>query len=164
MDLCHFSVRSGNHGEDAAAWAKMLLSMYEKYFEKQGWAVTEKTIELSSIPEGIEQCCMTVDGDRKKLDCEAGIHRLVRISPYDPEKRRITCFAAVGLDDYQVTDQMIENKYWEDIVRSYFFYPEKRVKDARNGLIEDDIDKVLDGEIEDFITAELIRRERNAKL
>ncbi len=80
------SIYSGAGGQDAEDWAKMLYEMYSKYAEKRGWkikTIDEKTIELKGN---------YVYGELKK---EAGVHRLVRISPFSPKKLRHTSFALV---------------------------------------------------------------------
>ncbi len=80
------SIYSGAGGQDAEDWAKMLYEMYSKYAERKGWKVKvidEKTIEIKGD---------YVYGYLKK---EAGVHRLVRISPFSPKKLRHTSFALV---------------------------------------------------------------------
>ena len=83
------SIFSGAGGEDAADWANMLYAMYKKFAEQRGWKV--KT--LDDEPGGaIEIIGDYVYGYLKK---EAGVHRLVRISPFSPEQKRHTSFALV---------------------------------------------------------------------
>ncbi|MEK7555476.1 MAG: PCRF domain-containing protein [Patescibacteria group bacterium] len=80
------SIYSGAGGQDAEDWATMLYEMYSKYAEKKKWEVKEideKTLEIKGD---------YVYGYLKK---EAGVHRLVRISPFSPEKKRHTSFALV---------------------------------------------------------------------
>lgn len=80
------SVFPGVGGEDAKDWARMLLLMYEKYAIKKGWRVrylNDHTLEIKG------------QGAYDLLCKESGVHRLVRISPYDAKKIRHTSFALV---------------------------------------------------------------------
>ena len=80
------SIQPGVGGDDAIDWASMLLSMYRKYAEGRGWQVRDLS------PDTIEINGDYVYGFLKK---EAGVHRLVRISPYDSKGLRHTSFALV---------------------------------------------------------------------
>lgn len=87
------SIHAGAGGADAQDWAGMLLRMYVRYAEKQGWKVT--TIEESAADEGgIKSVTMEIDGDFAygRLKSEHGVHRLVRLSPFNAESRE-TSFA-----------------------------------------------------------------------
>jgi peptide chain release factor 2 len=80
------SIYSGAGGDDAEDWANMLYGMYKKFAERRGWKIREKekkTLEISGA---------YAYGYLKK---EAGVHRLVRISPFSAEKKRHTSFALV---------------------------------------------------------------------
>ena len=80
------SVRSGAGGEDASDWARMLIDMYVKYADNRKWkvsAVDSDTIEIRG------------EDAYNILKNESGVHRLVRISPYDAKKLRHTSFALV---------------------------------------------------------------------
>lgn len=82
----HISIFPGAGGEDAKDWANMLLKMYAKYAEKRGWKVVlidERAIDIRGE---------YAYGTLKK---EAGVHRLVRISPFDSKQLRHTSFALV---------------------------------------------------------------------
>lgn len=83
------SIFSGAGGEDAADWANMLRQMYIKFAEKRGWKA--KIIDES------DGGTIEIKGDYAYgyLKKEAGVHRLVRISPFSPEQKRHTSFALV---------------------------------------------------------------------
>ncbi|MFA5051511.1 MAG: peptide chain release factor 2 [Patescibacteria group bacterium] len=90
------AIHAGTGGVDAQDWASMLLRMYIRFCERQGWTV--KTIDKSMGNEaGIKSVTLEVAGRYAYgyLKAEAGVHRLVRISPYDAEKMRHTSFALV---------------------------------------------------------------------
>ena len=89
-------ISPGAGGVDSCDWAAMLLRMYTRWAEGKGFKVEE--IELIEEPEGgIRAATMRVDGDYAFgwLKAETGVHRLVRISPFDASARRHTAFAAV---------------------------------------------------------------------
>lgn len=96
MKNCFFSIHAGAGGTESCDWASMLLRMYTRYFEAKKY----KCKELDITPgeeTGIRSITLRVGGPFAygKLSCEAGVHRLVRISPFDSQKRRHTSFAAV---------------------------------------------------------------------
>ncbi len=224
------AIHSGAGGEDARDWAGMLMDMYRKYCERSGWGfvlLDTLTAEISG-PYAFGY-----------LKGEAGVHRLVRISPFDAAARRHTSFTLVEvlpeieetsikinpsdlrvdtfrssgpggqnvnkletavrvthvptntvvavqsersqaqnkekamrvlqsklvvlmeakkvkeLEDLrgQVKDQSIE---WGNQIRSYVLNPYKSVKDHRTGVESSQPDKVLGGELDEFIQAEII--------
>jgi peptide chain release factor 2 len=98
MKNCFFSIHAGAGGTESCDWANMLLRMYTRYFEDNGY----KFAELDITPgeeAGIRSITLKVMGPFAfgKLSCETGVHRLVRISPFDSQSRRHTSFAAVDV-------------------------------------------------------------------
>ena len=93
---CILSINSGAGGTEACDWAEMLLRMYQRWLEGRGWEV-DLTDVLPGESAGIKSATMLVQGDCAYGFCKAerGVHRLVRISPFDSNKRRHTSFASV---------------------------------------------------------------------
>ncbi len=92
------SIHPGAGGTESCDWAEMLLRMYLRYIEKQG--LTYKTLDLQTNDEaGIKDVTLEVTGPYAYglLKSEMGVHRLVRISPFDANRRRHTSFAAVSV-------------------------------------------------------------------
>lgn len=237
---CFFSVQAGAGGTEACDWAEMLFRMYLRYFERNGYAV-EELAKTEGEGAGIRGITLKVSGSYATgyLSCERGVHRLVRISPFDANKRRHTSFAAVDvlpvLEDIDVElketeldivyfrraagaggqnvnkvatavrvkhipsgitvecvnersqgqnkrmamsilqskierleqenrDREMEKLYgdkgeiaWGSQIRSYVL-DDRRVKDHRTGIETFNPERVLDGDIQEFIEAELRRR------
>jgi len=90
------SINAGAGGTEAQDWVEMLLRMYLRWAEKRGWKTG--IVDILSMDEGgIKSVTFTVSGDHAygNFRSETGIHRLVRISPFDAGKRRHTSFASV---------------------------------------------------------------------
>jgi peptide chain release factor 2 len=235
------SVHAGTGGTDSQDWAEMLLRMELRFAERRGFAVELK--EASAGEEaGIKSATFVARGENAYglLSAEKGVHRLVRISPFDASSRRHTAFAlvevaplvedAVEVDiddsDLQVdtyrasgaggqhvnkTDSavrithrptgivvqcqnersqssnratamsMLRSKLlelqerqrreeiasekgeaqdvgWGSQIRSYVLHPYTMVKDHRTGVEVGDVRRVLDGDLDPFVRAELLRR------
>jgi len=116
---CFFSIHAGAGGTESCDWASMLLRMYTRYFEASRY----KYEELDIVPgeeAGIRSMTLRVAGAYAfgKLSCEVGVHRLVRISPFDAAKRRHTSFAAV--DCVPEFDEDIQIEIKEDDLKMEF--------------------------------------------
>lgn len=100
-------INSGAGGTESQDWAEMLLRMYRMYGEKQGWGVSEIDVQYGD-GAGIKQATIEFEGDFSYglLKAESGVHRLVRISPFDSNARRHTSFASVFV--YPMVDDSIE--------------------------------------------------------
>jgi peptide chain release factor 2 len=100
-------INSGAGGTESQDWAQMLLRMYRMYGEKQGWKVTEIDFQEGD-GAGIKTATLQFEGDFAYgfLKAESGVHRLVRISPFDSNARRHTSFASVFV--YPLVDDTIE--------------------------------------------------------
>jgi peptide chain release factor 2 len=232
------TINSGAGGVDSQDWAEMLARMYRRWAERRGYAL--ETIEYTLGEEaGIKSATYSISGEYAfgLLMAERGVHRLVRISPFDAGGRRHTSFASVAVapvvddaveveidekdlkvDTYRAsgaggqhvnkTDSAVrithlptgtvvqcqnersqhqnrevamrilrsrlfelqrekqERKLaalegeraeieWGSQIRSYVLHPYKMVKDHRTGEQSADVDKVLDGALDDFIYAYL---------
>ena len=92
------SVHAGAGGVDAADWAELMLRMYLRFLERRGFQVEVDEV-LPSEEAGIRSATITVRGDNPygTLESERGVHRLVRISPFDAASRRHTSFAGVDV-------------------------------------------------------------------
>ena len=225
----HVSIYPGVGGEDAKDWANMLLNMYAKYAQKRGWKVSL-----------IDERAIDVRGEYAYggLRREAGVHRLVRISPFDSKQLRHTSFALVEVlpelpeleakkleippEDiriemsrssgpggqnvnkretavrvvhiptgiaaasqaergqsqnrekamsllkaklFKLMEQKKETELknlrtqvkpeWGNQIRSYVLHPYQQVKDHRTGAVSHQPDKVLSGDLDKFVEAEL---------
>lgn len=244
------SIHAGTGGTDACDWVEILLRMYLRWAEERDYQV-EVTDTLSGDEAGLKSATFLVKGQYAygHLKSERGVHRLVRISPFDFNRRRHTSFASVdvipalsedieveidsselkietfrasgpGGQHVNVTDSAVriahlptgltaqcqsersqaQNKEraleilkarlyqlelekkkkkieeirgekkeitWGSQIRSYVFHPYNLVKDHRTGFEESRVEKVLDGEIDDFILAYLKwegRKKTNGKM
>jgi len=228
------TIHAGAGGTESCDWAEMLMRMYERFSERKGYTVEVTDIQMGD-QAGIKSITFFVRGHYAygTLKSEAGVHRLVRISPFDANKRRHTSFAScdvlpdvnddieikieekdIRVDTYRAhgaggqhinkTDSAIrithfptglvvacqnqrsqiknrekamqilkirlyeleldkrrqsqEKRYdekgdiaWGNQIRSYVFMPYQLVKDHRTGVEVPQVDKVMDGELDDFV-------------
>jgi len=237
------TIHPGAGGTESQDWAQMLLRMYLKYAERKGF----KTKILDFLPgeeAGLKSVTVRVEADYAygTLSQDSGVHRLVRISPFDANKRRHTSFAAVfvypeveedieieidpedlridtfrssgrGGQHVNVTDSAVriihlptgivvqcqnersqhKNKAsamkvlkarlyelekkakreklekledaksdiaWGNQIRSYVLHPYRMIKDLRTNVEIGDVERVLDGDIDEFIKSSLLQRKR----
>lgn len=231
------TISAGVGGRDAQDWASMLLRMYTRYAESKDWQVAVLH-ESYGEEGGIKSATLEVKGlyAYGYLKNEAGVHRLVRISPFSPNKLRHTSFAALEVlpeieakdveiksEDLKIdtfrssgpggqnvnrretavrithlptniavavqsqrsqlqnkekamqllaskihslqlkreeeelakTKKIKKSAEWGSQIRSYVLHPYKMVKDHRTGYETSQIEKVLDGDLEEFVETEL---------
>ncbi|WP_233587644.1 MULTISPECIES: peptide chain release factor 2 [Corallococcus] len=236
---CFMDINPGAGGTDSMDWAAMLLRMYTRYGETKGWKV-EISDALPGEEAGFKNVSLRIEGENAYgyLKAEVGVHRLVRISPFDANARRQTAFASVDVypevddsiqidlpeKDYELkfirgsgaggqkvnktsstaqlrhlptgimitcqtersqsankdmAFQILRGRLYElemkkrdaerdaaeaakkDIsfgsqIRSYVLAPYRMVKDLRTGVETGNVDKVLDGDLDEFVTAQLL--------
>ena len=101
------TINSGAGGTEANDWSAMLMRMYIRWAERNGYKVTV-TDELEGEDAGIKSVTMQVEGDYAfgYLKAESGVHRLVRISPFNAQGKRQTTFSSVFV--YPLVDDSIE--------------------------------------------------------
>ena len=104
---CYLEVHAGAGGTEAQDWAEMLLRMYARWAEGHGYAV-ECLEESAGEEAGIKSATFKIQGGNAYgwLKTESGVHRLVRISPFDSSARRHTSFSSVWI--YPVIDEDIQ--------------------------------------------------------
>ncbi|MFZ5367219.1 MAG: peptide chain release factor 2 [Spirochaetota bacterium] len=103
---CFLTVHAGAGGTEACDWAQMLYRMYLRWAERRGYSIEE--VDMLEAEGGIKSATVKIDGDYAYgyLKGESGVHRLVRISPFDANARRHTSFASVYV--FPVLDDSIE--------------------------------------------------------
>jgi peptide chain release factor 2 len=95
---CIFTINAGAGGTEAQDWAEMLSRMYGRWFDLRGWK-WEITDALAGDSAGLKSVTFRVEGENAYGFCKAerGVHRLVRISPFDANKRRHTSFSSIDV-------------------------------------------------------------------
>ena len=113
---CYFEVHAGAGGTEAQDWAEILTRMYVRWAEAHGYK-TEWLEESAGEEAGIKSCTIKITGENAYgwLKTESGVHRLVRISPYDSSARRHTSFSSVWV--YPEIDDDIEVQYEDKDLR-----------------------------------------------
>jgi peptide chain release factor 2 len=119
-----FSIQAGAGGTEAQDWAEMLSRMYGRWFDSRGWK-WEVTDALPGDSAGLKSVTFRVVGQNAYgfTKAERGVHRLVRISPFDSNKRRHTSFASIDvvaeLDDLSLADIVVpDSELKRDTFRS----------------------------------------------
>ena len=104
---CYLEVHAGAGGTEAQDWAEMLLRMYTRWAESKGYKI-EWLEESAGEEAGLKSSTIRISGHNAYgwLKTESGVHRLVRISPYDSSARRHTSFSSIWI--YPVIDDKIE--------------------------------------------------------
>jgi len=122
MDVsnCFLSINAGAGGTESCDWVQMLLRMYERWATKRGWKVEGVDLVEGDVA-GIKSVTIRIVGDYAYgyAKAEKGVHRLVRISPFDSNARRHTSFAAVDVVPEISDDVRIEIKPDEVRVDTY---------------------------------------------
>jgi peptide chain release factor 2 len=114
------SIQAGAGGRESCDWAEMLYRMYKMFADRQGWKV-EVTDETEGEVAGIQSLTCRIDGRHAYgfMKVEHGVHRLVRISPFDKTARRHTSFASVSVVPEVPADLELEVKD-EDVKMDVF--------------------------------------------
>ena len=117
---CFFSIHAGAGGTESCDWVSMLLRMYTRHFDRKKYSYEELDV-VPGEEAGIRSVTLRVAGSFAfgRFSCETGVHRLVRISPFDSAKRRHTSFAAV--DVVPEVDDDIDIEIKEDDIRMDFY-------------------------------------------
>jgi peptide chain release factor 2 len=117
-----FSIQSGAGGTEANDWADMLFRMYNRWAERRGFTLEVQDVQAGD-QAGISKATMLIKGDNAYGYCKAerGVHRLVRISPFDANQRRHTSFCAIDVvaeitDDIKI--EIPETELRIDVYRS----------------------------------------------
>ncbi len=119
---CYFSIQAGTGGADAFDFAEMLYRMYLRFFERSGFGVEELSLKEGE-EAGIQSVQLLVKGPYAYglLSAEMGVHRMLRISPYNAQGKRQTSFASVDClpeqDDIEV-DVDWDREVREDVFRA----------------------------------------------
>jgi len=119
---CYLEVNAGAGGTEAQDWAQMLLRMYVRWAEKHGYKV-EWLDESQGEEAGIKSATIQISGHNAYgwLKTESGVHRLVRISPYDSNARRHTSFASASITpvvDENVPIEILDKDLKIDVYRA----------------------------------------------
>ena len=106
---CVLKINSGAGGTESQDWASMLLRMYTRYAESNGYKISVANYQEGD-EAGIKTATLNIEGDYAYgyLKCENGVHRLVRVSPYNAQGKRMTSFASVFVTP--LVDDTIEVK------------------------------------------------------
>lgn len=118
-----FSIQSGAGGTESNDWADMLFRMYSRWAERRGFTVELQDVQLGE-QVGISKATLLIKGENAYgyANAERGVHRLVRISPFDSNQRRHTSFCAVDviaeISDVEVKVDIPDDDIGVDVYRS----------------------------------------------
>lgn len=112
---CYLSINAGAGGTESCDWTLMLFRMYIRYAERRGWK-TDVVSELAGDVAGIKNVTIKIEGEYAYgyLSAETGVHRLVRISPFDSNAKRHTSFSSVEVVPV-ITDEIEVEVRTEDV-------------------------------------------------
>ena len=151
---------AGAGGTEAQDWTEMLYRMYTRWAERHGY--TYQLMDYEAGDEaGIKSATILIEGENAYgyLKSENGVHRLVRVSPFDANARRQAKLAELKLQQHaeKISDlKGVQMKIeWGSQIRSYVFMPYTLAKDTRTGYEMGNIQAVMDGDIDGFINAYL---------
>lgn len=117
MDVknCYLTINAGAGGTEACDWVQMLARMYQRWANKRGWEV-EVLDTLEGDVAGIKNIIIKISGEFAYgyAKAERGVHRLVRISPFDSNAKRHTSFASVDVTP-EITDDIVVEIRTEDL-------------------------------------------------
>lgn len=104
------SIHAGQGGKEAQDWASMLMRMYLRWAEKNGFKAYILDWLEGEMPASVKSCTLEITGENAfgMLKNEAGVHRLIRVSPFDSQNRRHTSFAAVEIIPEVEIDNSVE--------------------------------------------------------
>lgn len=139
-DITNIKIVSGAGGLESVSTMTIIANMYTEFFLKEGVKFTfaqngnEILISAKDLPEDIKEI----------LTKECGIHRVVRISPHDIQKRRHTSFTRVSTNDVPVVDWGFESH-----VRSYVFNPYEAIRSHKTDVYysAEDMKKIVAGDL-----------------
>lgn len=104
------SIHAGQGGKEAQDWASMLMRMYLRWAEKNGFKAHILDWLEGEMPASVKSCTLEITGENAfgMLKNEAGVHRLIRVSPFDSQNRRHTSFAAIEIIPEVEIDSSVE--------------------------------------------------------
>ncbi len=112
---CYLTIHSGAGGTEACDWAEMLCRMYQRWASKRGWK-TEEVDSVEGDVAGVKSVTLRLEGPFAYgyAKAEKGVHRLVRISPFDSNAKRHTSFASVEVAP-EISDEIVVEIRPEDL-------------------------------------------------
>lgn len=140
-------IKSTNGTAEEIDCASIVTNMYCGFFDRNGVKFTRQSFAVATL-RGVATL-ESEDVRAYKLSNEHGLHRFIRISPFDSGQRRHTSLVQVDVTDEFGDPQ--ETDLGLNPIRSYVFHPYKMVKDRRTGVSTTELESVLAGDIERFM-------------